>query len=404
MLFKLARRNIWRNKRRTLITIASILFAVFFACFMNSMQKGIWNHMEEGVVLSYFGYAQIHSQGYWDEQSIDKSFDPKPVQTALKDVSEITGFTPRLESFALASYGTATKGSLVLGIDPEEEHKMSQLKDKLIAGEYLEKDDKAVLLAEGLADYFKISVGDTLVLLSQGYHGANAAGKYPVKGLVKFGSPELNKQMMYLPLKEAQWFYAAEGLTTSLVLQIEDKDALPALLKSAKEKLNLETYEVMNWEELMPEMVQARDLDAQSGKLTLGILYLIVSFGIFGTILMMTKEREYEFGVLIAIGMQRLKLSLVVWLEVIMLGLLGTLGGIMCSLPLLYYVHSNPIYMGDDMAKAYEDFGIEPLIITSLDWSIFTEQAIIILFVTSVLALYPLFTINKLKPMEAMRG
>ena len=132
-LLKLAFRNIGRNKRRTLITAASIMFAVFFAIVVSSIQEGTWNHMVEGVVKYHFGYAQIHKQGYWDEQTIDNVFDPSEAELQIGD--DLT-LVPRLESFSLISTGPKTKGALVIGIDPDRENQLTNIQSRLTKGSF----------------------------------------------------------------------------------------------------------------------------------------------------------------------------------------------------------------------------------------------------------------------------
>ncbi len=127
--------------------------------------------------------------------------------TILNSEKEIVSWTPRLETFALASSGEHTKGIIVMGIDPEKENAESKLSQKLIGGKYLEDSDKSVLLAEGLAEYLKLKVNDTVILLGQGYHGNMAAAKYPIKGIVKLGIPEMNKGMVWLPMAGMQRFF-----------------------------------------------------------------------------------------------------------------------------------------------------------------------------------------------------
>lgn len=404
MILKLAWRNIWRNRRRTYITAASILFAVLLASLMESLQKGAWNNMIGNVVNFYVGYAQVHQQGYWEDQALDKAIPfSETLQNIPNDVKEVKNVIPRIESFALASTGNTTTGVLVVGIEPEVENRMTQLETRLTQGNYLNIKDQAALIAEGVAENLNLKAGDTLVLVSQGYHGVNAAGKYPVKGIIHFGSPELNKQMVYLPLKEAQWFFGAEGLITSLALHIENPGDVTKAVKAVKSKLNADEYEVMDWQELLPDLVQAKALDSAGNYIVYFILYLIIAFGIFGTILMMTKERSYEFGVLVAIGMRRLRLSATVWLEVIMLGLLGAVAGIICSIPVVLYFHVNPIHFSGEYAAAMERYGFEPIFPATFNPQIFVVQAIIVLILTAVLALYPLFKISRLEPVEAMR-
>ncbi|MCB0642172.1 MAG: ABC transporter permease [Phaeodactylibacter sp.] len=422
-LVKIAWRNIWRNKRRTFITAASILFAVLLSVLMNAIQKGAWDKMVDNVVNFYYGYGQIHSKGYWDEQSIDKAFELEPAMAQLDtDKSDVPPVVPRLESFALAYYAKDTvrmvdgnlqpdtlrnsRGVLVVGTSPSAEQEMTHLANRLVGGRYLEEGANEILVAEGIMEKMKMSIGDSLVLISQGYHGVNAVGKYPVVGVVKFGSPELNKQIVYLPLKTAQRFYGTPNLVTGLALNISKKDAAPHVLQTVRKELPEDTYEVMSWQEMMPDLVEAQQMDTAGNYIVLVILYIIIAFGIFGTILMMTKEREYEFGILTAIGMNRRSLSFSIWLEIVMLGLIGAAAGILVSLPIVYYFHVNPLDFGEmseQMAETYEKFGFEPVFPAAFDFNIFMNHTLVVLLITTVLAIYPTLKIMRLKPVEAMR-
>lgn len=407
MYFKLAFRNIWRNKGRSLITIASIFFAVLFSSFMNSFQKGAWNRMQDNVVNFYYGYIQIHDAGYWDDRSINKAFVNDDKFDALKlQIPKISEVIPRLESFALVSHSTQTGGMLVVGTDPDRENILTNLKDKLTAGQYFSANDKAVIIAEDAAKTLNVSIGDTVVMISQGYHGVNAAAKYPVKGIVKFASPDLNKRMIYLPLKESQSFFGADNMITSIALKLNNKNDIADVKESLEATLSKKDYEIMDWKKMLPELVEAEKSDAAGNYIFILVLYVLITFGIFGTILMMVKEREYEFGVLISIGMKRRLLAFVSWMEIVILGLIGALFGILGSLPLAYYFYLNPLDFGkldENMSKTYEKWGFDPVIPTSLEPDIFLNQAIVVFVLTSILAGYAVYKINRLKPIEAMR-
>jgi ABC-type lipoprotein release transport system permease subunit len=130
---KIAWRNLWRNKRRTLITVASVFFAVFFALIMRSLQLGTYDHMFRNVIESYTGYVQIQHEDFWDNRLIDNVFPytPELEKLVLSD-KNANATVPRFESFALASTGNITKGVLVMGIDPEKESYLSDVKSKLV--------------------------------------------------------------------------------------------------------------------------------------------------------------------------------------------------------------------------------------------------------------------------------
>lgn len=406
MLFlSLAWRNIWRNRRRTLITLASILFAVLFASFMESLQKGAWNHMINSVVNYYFGYAQVHQQGYWNDRTLDKAFPlADSLEAITRQLPRVKNVLPRIESFALAAGETATAGVLVTGIDPRPEDAMTQLRSRVSRGTYFTDDDKAALVAEGVAERLNLQVGDTLVLISQGFRGVNAAGKYPIRGLVHFPSPDLNKQLVFLPLAEAQWFYGAEGRVTTLALHLDDQDDIGPALAELRSELDTEAYEVLDWKELMPDLLEAKALDSAGNVIVYFILYLIIAFGLFGTILMMTKEREFEFGILVSIGMHRRQLAAVLWLEIILMGLIGALLGILVSFPVVYYFHVNPIQFTGEYAGLLEQYGFPPEFPAEVNLWVFSTQALVVFLITVLLSIYPISKVMRLKPVEAMRN
>jgi len=183
----MAWRNIWRNKRRTLITAASILFAVLFAILMRSIQLGSYQNMTDNVVQAYTGYIQVFDKDYYDDKTIDNSILIKDdLLELIESQKNVTLALPRLESFALASSGNQTKGIMLVGTDLEREDQLTSLSGKIKDGSYLKPGERGLLVSERLAKYLKPSVGDTVVLISQGYHGVGAADQYPVTGIIQY--------------------------------------------------------------------------------------------------------------------------------------------------------------------------------------------------------------------------
>jgi ABC-type lipoprotein release transport system permease subunit len=403
MLFKLAWRNIWRNKRRSFITMASVLFAVMMACTSLSLINGINDQMVKNIVSFYTGYVQVHQKGYWDEQTLDNTFENSAkLQAELKANHHIIGMVPRLESFALASTETLTKGVMVIGTEASSEDKLTGLKKKLISGQYLQNDKPGVLVAEDLAKYLKVKVNDTVVLIGQGYHGSNAAGKYPVAGIVHFGSKDLNSRVIYLPLNEARILFDADNRLTSLALMIDKPNLAEKVAGDAGKKLGND-YEVMDWQTMLPELKQQLDGDIASKSLNRDLLYMIVGFGILGTVLMMMAERMHEFGILIAVGMKKWKLAFTVILETIFISLLGAFAGLVAVVPIMYYLNIHPIPVTGGLAKVYANFGMEPLIISSMDPFIFLKETLIVFCIALVISIYPLWGVMRLDAVKAMR-
>jgi ABC-type lipoprotein release transport system permease subunit len=371
---------------------------------MRSMQLGSYDRMIETAARFFTGYIQVHKDGYWEDRTIDNSFI---YNTSLLDtvasVEGVVEVVPRIESFALASYNQKTRGAMVLGIDPEKENTLTRVKEKIVQGQYLRKGDDGTMISQGLAAYLDIGIGDTIVLLGQGYHGANAAGIYPVKGIMKFPTPEQNRGTIYLSLKEAQWLYGVGEQLTTLAFVADQAKNVDRIVEDLKSRIDTTQYEVMGWKEMMPDLVQGIEIDNISAVVMIWILYAVIGFGMFGTFLMMTAERMYEFGVLLSIGMKRFRMQLMIFLEMAIMSSIGVFLGVVITLPFLIYFYHHPIYFSGDSAKAIENFGVEAAYYFSLQPSLFYNQAWAIFLMAFILGLYPLIVIQRLNPVKAMR-
>ncbi|MCF8462056.1 MAG: ABC transporter permease [Flavobacteriales bacterium] len=403
MIFKLAWRNIWRNKRRTAITLTSIMMAVFLSNFLISLNDGIFGNMLDNMTRSFLGHVQVHQNGYWDDQTLDNAFeaDDALVET-MKSADHVVAVTPRIQSFGLASFENQTRASQVVGVDPEKEKQLMDLERHLHEGRSITKDDKGILVGHKLASFLKAEVGDTLVIIGQGYHGISAAGKYEIVGLLKLPSPDLNRNLIVLPLGLAQYLFSAENMLTGYTLVVDDTDRPEKATASIIPKVDTALYEVMIWPELLPEMVQLRTTKVAGSFIYIGILYLIAGFGIFATILMMMAERSYEFGIMLSVGMARGKLIAMMVLETLLITVLGILAGTAVSYPILYYMKVNPVPLTGNAIESYETMGIEPLMMTSTDMSIFIDNGMFLFVISCVIALYPVLKIWKMNPVESM--
>ena len=403
MLIKLAWRNIWRNKKRSLITITAILIAVFLAIIMRSMQLGMYDNMIQNVVGSYSGHVQIHNEGYWDEQTIDNAFaDNDSLNQTLENREDVSVVTKRIQSGCLSSFNDLSKFVFVTGIELEKEQRMTDWSKRLLEGELLKEGNDAINIGKGIAKYYNLNVGDTMVFIGQGYHGMQAVGAFPVGGILDMKNPNLNNVSVFMPLNMAQEFLSAQGMLSQLIVSkaiYGDEDALAA---SLKENLG-QTYEVMTWREMMPELEQIIQADSAGGLVMVFILYMIITFGIFGTVLMMTQERKYEFGVVVSIGMKKLKLMITMVYETIFLTSIGVLAGIICSRPIVLYYHNNPFRFPEEQVKMMENQGFEAIIPFMSSYDIPITHGLTIFFISLLICIYPILTIYKLNPIKAMK-
>jgi|WetSurSiteA1Bulk_404760.scaffolds.fasta_scaffold09282_2 ABC-type lipoprotein release transport system permease subunit len=469
--FKIAWRNLWRNRRRTIITSASIFFAVFFAVVMRSYQLGSYDHMITNFIESFTGYLQVQNIKYQDNPLIDNSFDYNDsIASEISEIDKVVSVTPHLESFTLASSGPQTKGVAVIAIDPVKEKNFSNPENKLVryritdkavenikntgiipdniidkvkknldrsysssarlqlelglsddekdlympgiikcsevTNGYLANDDEGILVSDRLASYLNVAIGDSVILMGQGYHGVSATGMFPVRGIIKIPSPDIDNKLIIMTISAAQKFFDAEGKITSLVINLTDKSN--RLLKTVQTEINSlitdKNITAKTWYELNPILYQQIQGDSQSGAAMLGLLYFIIFFGIFGTVLMMVSERKREFGVLVAIGMQKKKLKRIVTIEMLLLGFIGLVCGLLASVPLILYFYYYPIVLKGELANMMEDWGWDAVMPSAWFGPYFYWQAVIVALMVVLATLYPLRKIGRLKEIEAIKG
>jgi ABC-type lipoprotein release transport system permease subunit len=402
---KLAWRNIWRNKRRTIITTLSIVVAVFLSAVTRSTQEGQYDNMIRNTVGTFFGYIQIHQDGYQDNPTLDNSFEATDsLYSVVESQNSITDIVPRIESYALVATTEQSRPAMIMGIDVQAEQNLSRPQNNIVQGSYFDSNnEQAAIIGKDLLQRLNAQIGDSLVLIGQGYHGMNATGLYEIKGTVGYPNPEMNNSLVYLPLETAQYLFSAQNRLTSLALKVDNTGSLGQTVQTLKQNLPSEKYEVLGWQEMMPELEQAIKVDRGSGIIILLILYMVVGFGILGTVLMMITERSYEFGVMLSVGTPRKTLAKILSLEVLFMSMMGAFFGILFSVPVAWYFNVNPIDLSGAMASAVEQYNMEPVLQFSTAPEIFTTQAIIVFGITMLFSVIPILKAAKLNPVEAMR-
>jgi putative ABC transport system permease protein len=261
-------------------------------------------------------------------------------------------------------------------------------------------------VSDRLSKYLKVQIGDTLILMGQGYHGTTAAGLYPVRGIIKIANPELDNKLIYMDINTARRYLDFSDQVTTLAVNLTDNsdEGMVSAQTRIGKTINDKNITVRNWKEYNKVLVQQITGDNQSGKAFLGLLYFIIFFGIFGTVLMMIHERYREFGVMVAVGMQKTRLAIILIYEMILIGMLGVLFGIVISFPFLYILHNNPIRFSGDLAQVMINMGFEPVMPLAWINTYVLWQGLIVAFMVVLSCLYPLRKVLKLKEIDALRA
>jgi ABC-type lipoprotein release transport system permease subunit len=402
--FKIAWRNLWRNKRRTLITVASIFFGVVLATIMNSLQDGTYANMIDMMVKLSSGYIQIQNPEFQQERSINKAFIPSDeLMKQLEETSKIIAVAKRLETFALLSSGPNTRGGAVVGFEPSKDKQTSNLQNWISEGTFLSDNDKGILVTSNVAKHLNLSVNDTIILISQGYRGVTAAGKYPIKGILNFSTPQMNNIGVFMGINLAQELFSAEGMVTSLMIMMDSYTDVAGVKDHLNSKIN-GSLAVLTWQELIPEIVQFIESDMAGGVVMLGILYIVIGFGIFGTIIMMVAERRRELAVMIAVGMQKYKLSAILFIETFLIGLVGVISGFLVSVPIILILIGNPIPLPGEIGDAYLQYGFEPYWFFGAAPLVFLIQVITVFSMTLIISFYPIMKVKNMVVSKAIKG
>ena len=404
---KMAWRNIWRNSRRSVLTILAIVFATMLLVFMLSFQFGSYDTMINTAVKIHTGHVQVQAEGYRDKMDIRLVVpNPGAVDDVIKDIPGIEAYTSRANAFSLVSSSDRTYGVLLTGIDPEREAKVSTLKKLVQRGEYLAQEDTDMaLVGELLARNLKVDIGDELVALGQGRDGSVAASVLKVKGIFSSGEDKFDRNSVQMPLGYFQDVFSMRGAVHEMVVlgrSLEDvkkiKKELGAGVRSIDNDGNLV---VLDWAELMPGIVQSIKLDLVSGLIMYVILIVVVAFSILNTFLMAIFERTREFGVLMAIGMTPGRLMKSLFLESATITLIGIILGIISGGMITWYYQVHGILISG-AAELLSQYGLPERMYPQLSVLSVSIGAGIVLIITILTAIYPVLKVRRLRPVEAM--
>ncbi|MGD9042837.1 MAG: ABC transporter permease [Desulfobacterales bacterium] len=404
---KMAWRNIWRNPRRTILTVSAITFASVLLVFMLSFQFGSYETMINTSVKISTGHLQVQAQKYREKKSIRFVIpEPQAVARIVAQIPEVAAYTFRGQAFSLLSSKNRTYGVMVSGIDPPKEAHVSRLKQLVREGNFLAADDvNQAVVGRLLAKNLRVAVGDELTLLGQGRDGSIAATVVHVKGIFSSGIDDFDRSAMQIPLATFQDVFSMDGAVHEVVVigkSLSEISAIKAQLKTALSDLNSsKPLKALDWQELMPGLRQAIEMDLVSGLIFYGLLIVVVAFSILNTFLMAIFERTKEFGVMMAIGTTPRRLTKVLLIESMAMTMIGIMAGILIGIGITYYfqVHGIDFSGGSELLS---QFGITGRMYPKLSLLSVSIGPFMVLLFTFMAALYPALKIRRLRPVEAM--
>ncbi|MGB5223656.1 MAG: FtsX-like permease family protein [Arenicellales bacterium] len=401
----LAWRNIWRHPRRTLLTIAAMVFADVLLVFMLGLQLGQYQMMIDNTLGLFSGQMQVQAKDYLDEPQMYRSIpDADRLADEIRQQTGLDAVSARGYGFALASSEKRTIGVQVTGVDADYEQLVSTIPGLVETGRYLSANSaNEAVIGSTLATNLKISVGDELTLMGSGRDGSIAATVLPVVGIFNSGNRDLDRQMMEMPIDTFRDVFAMENHAHSII--VAGKRSMAETYSNNIDIIIAQNGKLVlhDWEALLPGLKQAIQADFFSAWIMYALLIILVAFSMLNTMLMSVLERTHEFGILLALGVRHGKLGRIILTESFVLAFTGMLVGVLAGASLTYYFLINGISF-PGMEEMGARFNIPPVITPEVSLRTVLPGPLAVLLATVAASVYPVWHIRKLRPIEALQA
>ncbi len=402
MILMMAWRNIWRNKSRSMIIIFSIMLGLFAGLFVVAIYKGMLRSKVRSVIDREVGHLQIHQSKFKEDYLAEYVL---PESTALVDITqlpEVKLTTQRSITNGMLSTATGSAGVTILGIVPNEERAISQLAEKIIEGDYFtEKIRNPVMVGRKLARKMKLKIKSKLVLTFTDSTNSIVSAAFRVMAIYESENTPLDERNVYVFRDDLNKLLGIGSSVHEMVVLLnrdEDLDRVTKEIQGMVPSLQVDT-----WKNLSPETELMVDTTNEYSYIILVIIMLALAFGIINTMLMAILERTRELGMLVALGMNKVRLFFLILWETVFLTMVGCPFGLLFSWLWINYLNRNGVdfsRFGEDMMSS---FGF-----TNVIYPEFPYDNVIVIFlivvITAILSsLFPALKALKLQPVEALR-
>jgi len=405
MLAHLALKNIWRNRRRTLLTISAMVVSSSLLILALGVFSGMLQDMLASATEQYHGHLVISGRGYQEDRDLFNHFSPPG--TLLRDLvsrQDVIGAAPRLRGFGLASSGKKSQPAELLGIDPIRETQVTIFGEHIVAGRFLEeKKTGEAVLGEGIARKLGVGPGDELVVVTQAADGSIGNDLLTVRGIFATGDTGHDNSLILVDIPWLQRLLVLPGQVHEIAVSVRDAMLAPDIARNLGPLLP-DGLEVLDWTRLLPEMHEVIASFNVSRMIIIAILYLATGLGILNTFFMSVMERTREFGVLLAIGLRPWRIRLLVLMEALAMGVFSLLAGVSLGLAMTLYMDRFGIDLSGRITPiTYAGGTILPRLHAVFEPFNFIIPAILLLAVSLLAAFFPANRAAGLQPVEALR-
>jgi len=402
-LLKIAWRNIWRNKLRSFAVFASVALGLWAGIFATSLANGLNEQRVSGVIENQLAHIQIHQNGFKDNFEITKYINNvRQVAQTLQQNENIKAYTTRTIVSGMVSSAATSKAVQIKGIIPQNEDAVIGLKKFIVAGEYFGKAGRtpSIILGKTLADKLNVKVRKKLILKFQDPNNEVIAAAFKVKGIYKTVDTRADEMTVYIEQQKLNELLGFENKAHEIAIKINDLEQLETVtppLKAALPNLLVES-----WKEVFPGLDTADQLQEQTSMLLLYIIMLALCFGILNTMLMVVLERVREFGMLMAVGMNKVKVFFMVMFETVFLMLTATPVGLAMAWLTVWYFSKYGLNLSG-MSAGLGSMGIDPIIYPSLTYDYYPKVILLVVIAAILSAIYPAIRAVRLNPAESIR-
>ena len=402
MLLTLAWRNVWRNKKRSLIIISAIAVGLCCGLFASAAMYGMWDSMINTTIDRDLGHFQIHSKSYEDEKLVTDTIpDFQNVISAIKKYKYVTGVSSRIIIEGMASSASTSNGVRILGIDPDSEKNVTSINKHIVKGSYFGENWKnQIVIGKKLADNLGVREKSKVVLGFQGIDGSIIYGAFRVVGIYRTESSIFDKSNVFVKENDLTRLINSDKISNEIVVRLNSVQQVDSVYIPIKNKFS--NLSVKYWGELAPELKFYYQSVVLQSNIFVGIILFALLFGITNTMLMSVMERVREFGVLMAVGMKRSRVFFMIIMETISLSFIGGVVGLILALILIEYFGSVGINLSA-FTEGLSQWSLGTQLYTSLPFSFYPPIVVMILVTAVISAFYPALKAIKLKPATAIR-
>jgi ABC-type lipoprotein release transport system permease subunit len=330
LYLRMAWRNIWRHRRRTLIVVLAIGLTMAMMMMYDGLINGFQDAIYANAIKVLGGNIQVHAIGYSDKTEQYPLLPLSNDQAVLKTVQtqpQVVAASLRINTGGMITNRKGAFAVGITGIEPENELPISLVGHHVIAGRYLTQTDQdAIFIGKGLADAMEVNVGDRITLVGRATHNQMRSRSVTIIGIYDLGMPSIEKQTVYMSLAESQDLYGLSGEATEVVVTLRHLGQEPAVINALKPLLT--DYEIASWQTNYPELQYTIETKTKVMDIFSVIILIIVGIGILNLLLMAVYERTREIGLLGALGLKPGQISILFILEGLMLGIVGAAFGV----------------------------------------------------------------------------